>query len=147
MVRLHVVAAILSVGMTLSCQSGPDDTLRVTSGSGSEINTVVPPLEGTHWEFVEVEGKPVARFENEDTAQIRLISAGHILEGTYETDGASLQLHPTPVTFRDCLESNGQEETIRRAIQIVTGYRIDGDRLILLAQADVVAVLMPMGTR
>jgi heat shock protein HslJ len=155
MVRLFVLTltAALSAAITLSCQTKQDDALQVNSGSEGVTNRGAPPLEGTLWKFIEIEGKPVVQFELEETPQIRLISADHtitawlscnLFEGTYEIDGETLRLHPMPVTWRECLESHEQEEAIRRVVQAVTSYRIDGDRLVLSAEGRVAAVLIPM---
>ena len=156
MVRLLVLTAALAAGIALSCQNEQDNAVQGTSGSGDATNRIAPPLEGTLWKFIEIEGKPVVQFDLEETPQIRLISADNTITawlscnlfgGTYQTDGESLQLHPTPVSWRECFDSHEQEEAIRRIIQAVTSYRIDADRLVLSADGQVVAVLVPMDMR
>jgi heat shock protein HslJ len=153
MVRFRVLASALVAGVVLSCEALNDSSAPATSGPGGVTSNVAPSLEGTLWEFIEIEGAPVVHFDNEEVPQIRLITADHtivaslscnLFKGTYEIEGESLRLHPIPVSFRDCLASHEQEDAIRRVIQAVTSYRINGDRLFLFAEDRAVAVLGPM---
>ncbi len=153
MVRFRVLAFALVGGIVLSCEAVPDSTPQATSETGDVTSNVAPPLEGTLWEFIEIEGAPVVHFDGEEVPQIRLIAADHALvawlscnlfKGTYEIEGESLCVHPIPVSWRDCLASHEQEGAIRRVVQAVTSYRIDGDRLVLYAEGRAVAVLAPM---
>lgn len=153
MLRFLILASALVAGVALSCEAGGDDTPEVASGPGEATTDVAPPLEGTLWEFVEIEGEPVVRFDNEEVPQIRLIAADQTLtaslscnlfKGTYEIEDESLRLQLTPVSWRDCQASHEQEEALRRVIQAATSYRIEDGRLLLLAESRVVAVLTPM---
>lgn len=153
MTRYCVLASALVAGVVLSCEAAHESTPQATSELGGSTSNVAPPLEGTLWEFIEVEGAPLVHFDNEEVPQIRLNSADHtimawlscnLFKGTYEFEGESLRLQPIPVSWRDCLASHEQEDAIRRVIQAVTSYRIDGDRLVLSAEGRVVAVLGPM---
>jgi heat shock protein HslJ len=153
MLLFRLLASALVAGIVLSCEAAPDGASQATPGPLDLPDNVAPPLEGTLWEFIEVEGALVVHFDNEEVPQIRLVAADHtivawlscnLFKGTYEIEGESLRLHPIPVSWRDCLASHEQEDTIRRVIQAVTSYRIDDDRLFLFAEGRVVAVLGPM---
>lgn len=153
MVCFRVLASALVAAVVLSCEAASDGTPQATSEPGDVTRNVAPPLEGTLWEFIEIDGAPVVHFDNEEVPQIRLITADHtivawlscnLFNGTYAMEGERLRLHPAPVSWRDCLASHEQEGAIRRVVQAVTSYRIDGDRLVLFAEGRAVAVLAPM---
>ena len=152
MIRYAVIVSVLAVGGSLSCQARQGDTPQAAGGREPTTDTVVP-LEGTLWEFVEVEGEPVVHFDQEEVPQIRFIADGRTLtaslscnlfNGTYETEGEDLRVELAPVSWRECQASHGQEELLRRVIQSVTSYRVEDDRLLLFAGSGVVAILVPM---
>ena len=143
MVASLPLALAIVAASALSCQSG--DAIGLTD----------PPLEGTLWEFVEIDGDTVAHFDNEEIPRLRLLPKDHSIDawlscnlfnGHYEMDGGQLTLRPAPVSWRDCVTSHEQEETIRRVLQRVTRYRIEGERLYLSDDERVLAILMATST-
>jgi heat shock protein HslJ len=151
-VGFFIVVSALLFGGVLSCDAQRDVTSQV-AGESNGATSDVTPLEGTLWKFVEVEGEPIVPFDNEEAPQIRLIAEEHTLtaslscnlfKGTYETEGNGLRLQLTPVSWRECQASHEQEELLRRVIGAVTTYRVDDDRLSLVAESQVVAVLVPV---
>jgi hypothetical protein len=153
MILFRLLAYALVSGLVLSCDAAPDSASQTTAGPGDRTDNVAPPLEGTLWEFIEIEGAPVVHFDNEEVPQIRLVAADHtivawlscnLFKGTYELERESLRLYPIPESFRDCVASSEQETAIRRVIHAATSYRTQGDRLFLFAEGREVAVLGAM---
>jgi heat shock protein HslJ len=152
MSRWHVFTAILFAVISAGCQSDGFDTQEAGKAAEVAKGQASVPLEGTVWEFVEIDGAPVIQYDLEDTPRIEFIPTERTISawlscnrfaGTYETDGTTLLIRPTPVTWRDCVDSNEQEEAIRRVLHSTESYSIEGGRLRFHSGGRVTALLVP----
>ena len=112
--------------------------------------TTKPTLVGTQWRLLEVEGTPL-QTSGGSSASLELLAEGNRyaasagcnrMLGTYQLAGESLQFLPGPMTKMACPGALGQlEDQLIAALRSVTGYRIDGEQLDLLAGERVVVRL------
>ena len=100
------------------------------------------PLEGTYWQLIELAGKPDAAAPGTRHAHVQFdaekgsvqASTGcNSVGGKYERTEGRLRLTPGPMTMMACVNELMQQETaFLDAMRATTGYRITGDRLLLL---------------
>jgi heat shock protein HslJ len=139
---LVVIAALIVVACA---RTTPEDA--ATSGDDSAASSA---LTGTEWRLVELEGDsvlggvsgiPTIRFTAADSMRVGGNTGCNSMGGTYETSGTTLRFGPLITTKRACADSsaNAQEVRFVGALQRVDGYRIEGDRLVLLAGSQPVA--------
>jgi copper homeostasis protein (lipoprotein) len=104
--------------------------------------TAKPTLIGTQWRLLEVEGALLPP-EAGSSAGLELLAEGNRyaasagcnrILGTYQLAGESLRFLPGPMTKMACPDPLGPlEDKLVAALQLVTGYRIGGEYLNLLA--------------
>jgi heat shock protein HslJ len=122
------------------------------SSSGAEKNAETAssaPLLGTTWRLTELSGKPPAQATGKNFAQLVLdgsqnrysASSGcNRLTGTIELKGDSLNFGAGASTMMACPEPlMTQEQAFTKMLQSVTGYRVSGRTLELLAGDKTVA--------
>jgi len=137
-----------TVNMVLQPVSSPP----AASGSGSESNPEQAghtPLFGTTWRLTELNGKPPAQTTGKNFAQLVLdggqnrysgSSGCNRLTGTIELKDDSLSFGAGASTMMACPEPlMTQEQAFTKMLQSVTGYRISGRTLELLAGDKTVA--------
>jgi heat shock protein HslJ len=117
-----------------------DSTL---SGTGDGGDQVVVTLQNTYWKLVELGGSPVAMLPGQQREQrITLAADGkrllgfsgcNSLVGSYQQDGTALRLGPLAATRMACAEPvMSAESRLLAALSATTGYRIEGQHLLLL---------------
>ena len=114
--------------------------------------TAKPTLVGTQWRVLEVDGAPLPP-EAGGSAGLELLAEGNRyvtsagcnrILGTYQLAGDRLTFLPGPMTKMACPDPLGPfEDKLVAALQSVTGYRIGGEYLELLAGERTVARLSP----
>lgn len=124
----------------------------ITKGAPSQVAILLqqaPPstaasgdkLRGTHWELIEVNGKPVAPGTGGKDAHLVLYKNSQLagstgcnnITGSYIAAEGGLQFTPGATTMMNCAPSlMEQEQAFFAALKATTGYRIDGEMLNLL---------------
>jgi heat shock protein HslJ len=122
----------------LQCTAG----LILVSLGGCVSMTAKPTVVGTQWRLLEVEGALLPP-EAGSSAGLELLAEGNRyaasagcnrILGTYQLAGDSLRFLPGPMTKMACPDPLGPfEDKLVAALQSVTGYRIGGEYLDLLA--------------
>jgi putative lipoprotein len=131
-----VFISMLALGTQLAC-----------AASSSSANPT--PLEGTTWQLIEVNGRPVASAGERsahlqfgpDSGRVVGSTGCNRLTGTYSRDGATLRFGPAATTRMACLDSqrNDQERDLLEALQATERHEIAGNTLALHSSARVVA--------
>jgi putative lipoprotein len=111
------------------------------------------PLLGTDWRLTELDGYPPATAMGKNIAELTLDGAQNRysgssgcnrLNGGFKLDGHSLHFKATASTMMACPEPlMTQEQAFTKMLQSVTGYRISGRTLELLAGDKTVAKFKP----
>jgi putative lipoprotein len=131
-----------TVNMVLQpVSSGPSAS--ATGNEGNAEKSGYTPLFGTTWRLTELNGKPPAEATGKNFAQLVLdesqnrysgSSGCNRLTGTIELKGDSLSFGAGASTMMACPEPlMTQEQSFTKMLQSVTGYRISGSTLELLA--------------
>ena len=117
-----------------------------------------PALEDTHWGLVRLGGEAAGKGAGGGVVELTLDSASgsaagfsgcNRYNGSYSledaaADGAGLSFGPLASTRRACVEGMELEQRYLATLAQVSGYRLDGNRLVLLAGAEEVAVFEPL---
>jgi heat shock protein HslJ len=108
-----------------------------------------PPLRGTNWKLIELNGHPPAQPMGRNVAELQLSesedrysgSTGcNRINGAFEASGNSLHFKAGAMTMMACPDPlMKQEQAFTAALQLVTAYRTSGTTLELLAADKVVA--------
>lgn len=115
----------------------PDETCE-KSGVGT-------PLRNTYWRLVELNKRPVRPHENQrevhillrgDETAVRGFAGCNAFVGGFVVDGTNLTFEKLAVTMSACPWLDEETEFVA-VLEKVTGYRILGETLILLEDADV----------
>ena len=124
------------------------DTIRKLVEPASDVG---PPLGGTHWTLVELEGAPLDLGTDEtapyfvlDGETSRLSGSGRCnrLAGSYDLGEAGLGFGPIATTRMACSEAVMERESaFLAALAAVTGHRLEGSSLVLLDEDRIVARL------
>ena len=139
-VALVAALAVIACARTTSDDAAPSGEDAGASGS----------LTGVEWQLVALgsdsvisgaSGIPTIRFTAADSMRVGGNTGCNSMGGTYETSGSTLRFGPLITTKRACADSaaNAQEVQFVGALQRVDGFRIEGDRLVLLAGSEPVA--------
>jgi putative lipoprotein len=117
-------------------------------GTGSET-TNAATLRGTHWKLTELNGERTVTQEGENGAHLLLDASENRfsgstgcnrMTGTFVLEGNSLHFGAAATTMMACPEPlMKQEQAVTTALGAVTGYRISGRTLELLAGDKTVA--------
>jgi len=120
-----------------------------TTPAPAKDNAATVPLRSTNWKLVELNGQPPVSAMGKNHAQLALDatasrysgSAGcNRMTGGFELDGDSLPFKPGAMTMIACPDPlMKQEQAFITALQSVTTYKINGQRLELLAGEQIVA--------
>ena len=126
---------------------GPSASTSGNEGNAQKVGST--PLFGTTWRLTELNGKPPAQATGKNFAQLVLdesqnrysgSSGCNRLTGTIELKGDSLSFGAGASTMMACPEPlMTQEQSFTKMLQSVTGYRISGSTLELLAGDKTVA--------
>jgi len=128
--------------------------LLLISLGGCASMTAKTSLVGTQWRSLEVDGAPLppeaaghGGLELGAEGNRYTASAGcNRLLGSYQLAGERLTFRPGPMTRMACRDPLAElEDKLIAALRAVTGYRIAGNRLELLADDKVVARLTSPG--
>lgn len=135
---LVLTAAIVMVGCAPLGVAGEDD---------AQTPTPSVDLDGTQWSLVEINGEPVVA-DGEATldfadGQLGGIAFCNSFGAPYEVDGDALTIGELVQTLMLCADM-GPETEYLTALATVTGYRIEGERLVLTnAEGDAVLTFVP----
>jgi len=122
----------------------------VSPNSGtSSGNTNAPPLRGTHWKLTEVNGEHTVVQEGENAAHLLLDATENRfsgstgcnrMTGTFALEGNSLHFDAAATTRMACPEPlMKQERAVTTVLGTISGYRISGRTLELVAGDKTVA--------
>jgi len=127
--------------------SGPSASPSEAGGNAEKVDSV--PLLGTTWTLMELDGHAPVSTTGNNPAQLVLdgsqnryagSSGCNRLTGTIELKGDSLNFGAGASTMMACSETvMKQEQAFTKMLQSVTGYRIRGQTLELLAANKAVA--------
>jgi putative lipoprotein len=127
--------------------SGPSASTSAAGGNAEQVDST--PLLGTTWTLTELDGHPPVSTTGKNLAQLVLegsqnrysgSSGCNQLTGTIELKGNSLNFGAGASTMMACPEPlMKQEQAFTKMLQSVTGYRISGKTLELLAGNKMVA--------
>ena len=130
-----------TVNLVLEPVKGGSDA--AASGSGATEHAAAEALRGTYWRLTELNGKAPAKAQGAKVAHLMLdasqdrysASAGcNQMSGGFKLDGDSLSFTAGPMTMLACPEPlMTQERSFVTALHSVTGYRLQGKTLELLA--------------
>jgi putative lipoprotein len=109
------------------------------------------PIENTDWRLVELSGRNMTQTPGR-ASTLRLVAEGrkaagnagcNRFGGTYALEGSGLRFSPLLSTKMYCEGAMEREHAFLAALSATTGYRIEGNNLLLLGPDGLLARLRP----